>query len=661
VIVTYLLTLLKMTFIVFLLGAILPSLLGREAQAKDLSMLLAAIGSLLGMVLSLSALIQGSELMVSMLPSFEFRMDSFSAFFILLISGVSFLTSLYSSGYMNDYLGKGGVRRFCALYNLLIVSMIGVVLADDVYSFFISWEMMSIISYFLVIYNHESQEALRAGFIYFIIAHIGTVLVSVAFTILSRASGGSSFADFRSLPLAGTLGVTAFILSFIGFGTKAGMVPLHIWRPGAYSAAPANVGLLMSGVVAKLGIYGMARFLMDFLEIGGPWWGILILIFGAITALVGVIYALMEVDIKRVLAYSSVENIGIILMGLGLATLALYLGDTGLAKASGMASLFHLFNHALFKGLLFMGVGAIVGSSYKQNMEEYGGLIRIMPATGFFFLMGSLAISALPPLNGFASEWMLYQSLFQAIKSTSYGIGLFLGICASILGMAGALALGCFVRAFGALFLAKPRSERSEDVTEAPSSMLVPMAILALLCLGFGIFPSIPAGLAGTGIASLGGFQGEVPALGGMAYPMEMGNSSLWPIMVVIVMALVALGLVLLTGKRELRRYGTWDCGFEYLNEKMEYTPTGFSKPLRYVFSNLLSPRRQIVRDDEYFPETVDYKLTTDEKFQDFIYRPVKDAIMRMAGALKSIDTANVNLYLAYMLLIVIGLLIYIR
>lgn len=660
-IVTYLLTLLKMTFIVFLLGAILPSLLGREAQAKDLSMLLAAIGSLLGMVLSLSALIQGSELMVSMLPSFEFRMDSFSAFFILLISGVSFLTSLYSSGYMNDYLGKGGVRRFCALYNLLIVSMIGVVLADDVYSFFISWEMMSIISYFLVIYNHESQEALRAGFIYFIIAHIGTVLVSVAFTILSRASGGSSFADFRSLPLAGTLGVTAFILSFIGFGTKAGMVPLHIWRPGAYSAAPANVGLLMSGVVAKLGIYGMARFLMDFLEIGGPWWGILILIFGAITALVGVIYALMEVDIKRVLAYSSVENIGIILMGLGLATLALYLGDTGLAKASGMASLFHLFNHALFKGLLFMGVGAIVGSSYKQNMEEYGGLIRIMPATGFFFLMGSLAISALPPLNGFASEWMLYQSLFQAIKSTSYGIGLFLGICASILGMAGALALGCFVRAFGALFLAKPRSERSEDVTEAPSSMLVPMAILALLCLGFGIFPSIPAGLAGTGIASLGGFQGEVPALGGMAYPMEMGNSSLWPIMVVIVMALVALGLVLLTGKRELRRYGTWDCGFEYLNEKMEYTPTGFSKPLRYVFSNLLSPRRQIVRDDEYFPETVDYKLTTDEKFQDFIYRPVKDAIMRMAGALKSIDTANVNLYLAYMLLIVIGLLIYIR
>ncbi len=660
-IVTYLLTLLKMTFIVFLLGAILPSLLGREAQAKDLSMLLAAIGSLLGMVLSLSALIQGSELMVSMLPSFEFRMDSFSAFFIILISGVSFLTSLYSSGYMNDYLGKGGVRRFCALYNLLIVSMIGVVLADDVYSFFISWEMMSIISYFLVIYNHESQEALRAGFIYFIIAHIGTVLVSVAFTILSRASGGSSFADFRSLPLAGTLGVTAFILSFIGFGTKAGMVPLHIWRPGAYSAAPANVGLLMSGVVAKLGIYGMARFLMDFLEIGGPWWGILILIFGAITALVGVIYALMEVDIKRVLAYSSVENIGIILMGLGLATLALYLGDTGLAKASGMASLFHLFNHALFKGLLFMGAGAIVGSSYKQNMEEYGGLIRIMPATGFFFLMGSLAISALPPLNGFASEWMLYQSLFQAIKSTSYGIGLFLGICASILGMAGALALGCFVRAFGALFLAKPRSERSEDVTEAPSSMLVPMTILALLCLGFGIFPSIPAGLAGTGIASLGGFQGEVPALGGVAYPMEMGNSSLWPIMVVIVMALVALGLVLLTGKRELRRYGTWDCGFEYLNEKMEYTPTGFSKPLRYVFSNLLSPRRQIVRDDEYFPETVDYKLTTDEKFQDFIYRPVKDAIMRMAGALKSIDTANVNLYLAYMLLIVIGLLIYIR
>src|SRR5947208_8298679 len=352
---------------------------------------------------------------------------------------------------------------------------------------------MALTAYFLVSFEHEKTETRNAGVLYFIMSHIGTGCLILGFLLLFQAAGDYDFDSFRSLGQKMSAGRrdAAFLLFLFGFGVKAGIVPLHIWLPEAHPVAPSNVSALLSGVLIKTGIYGLTRVLFDFLGTPPNWWGVTVLSIGTISAVLGVLYALMEHDLKRLLAYHSIENIGIILMGLGAALMFLHSGHPVLATLALIAGMYHTINHASFKGLLFLGAGAVLHSAHTRNMEEMGGLAKRMPRTALFFLAGAVAISALPPLNGFVSEWLTYQSLLQGYAATTSLIRLMFPLGAAMLALTGALAAACFVKAFGITFLAQPRSEHAKQAHEASLTMLLGQGFLTAVCVFLGLCPAI--------------------------------------------------------------------------------------------------------------------------------------------------------------------------
>ncbi len=662
--------LIGLIFVMYVLAIVIPIFLRKHERIfHRTSMVLSALGSLLGIILSVFVLKNSHALQATFdtslyFISLNFKLDSLSAFYILAISLISFAVSIYSIGYMKEYYGRKSIKNFCVLYNFFIATMISVVLADDVFSFLVFWELMSIASYFLVIYDDHVQENIKSGFIYFVMTHVGTALIVISFRLLYKASGSYSFESFSGITLDNQIKNFVFATSLIGFGIKAGMMPLHIWSPRAYPAAPSNISALMSGFMSKLGLYGIIRFVFDFLGAGNYWWGIIILVMGTTTAFLGVLRAYMENDIKRLIAFSSIENIGIILMGIGLSALGLYFGNAHLANLAITAALFHILNHALFKSLLFMGAGVVVQSCHTRDMEKYGGLIKNMPFTALLFLIGSISISALPPFNGFASEWLLYQSFFGGLGLNSNGGRIVLLICVAALGMTSALALGCFVKAFGMSFLAKPRSGYSENAKEGSPIMLIPMGILAAICMLFGLFPVGPLSLISPASARL--VDGQGIKIENAVSPLNIETVSISPgavgAMVIIVIALT-LGFISLLSNKKKRLYNTWDCGFEYLNERMEYTATGFSESLRYVFSFLLDPKREVVKSGsgDYFVNTIQHRVHIRRTFENLIYKPLRDIIIHLAVKLEHIQKGSVNVYLVYIFIIVIGLLIYIR
>ena len=369
--------------------------------------------------------------------------------------------------------------------------MILVVTAQHALFFLLVWEIMSLTSYFLVIYERHEEENIKAGTLYFIMTHVGTAFILFAFLLLYRATGSFDFGAIGKGMAAASPFVrnAVFIFALIGFGAKAGIIPFHIWLPAAHPAAPSHVSALMSGVMIKTGIYMLARICWDMLPGPPPlWWGLLILIIGSISSLLGVLYALSEHDLKRLLAYHSIENIGIILLGLGSSLVFLSAGMKTLALLGLIAALYHTLNHATFKALLFLGAGAVIAETHTRNIEGYGGLIRVMPQTAFFFLVGSLAISALPPFNGFFSEWMTFQSLFLGVNSFNLATKMIFIAAIGALAFTGGLAAACFVKAFGVTFLARPRSEAATHAKESPLPLRIGMAALALLTLILGVF-----------------------------------------------------------------------------------------------------------------------------------------------------------------------------
>jgi len=364
-----------------------------------------------------------------------------------------------------------------------------VVTAKNIFYFLIFWELMSITSYFLVVYEHEKPAARKAGLIYFVMTHIGTAFITAAFILLYVHSGSFHFDSFgaNASPLNFAWKNAIFLCALIGFGTKAGIIPLHIWLPEAHPQAPSHVSALMSGVMIKTAIYGLLRFLFNFLGTPFPWWGSLILVFAALSTLLGVLYALMEHDLKRLLAFHSIENIGIILLGIGMAVLFNAANQPVFASFALMAALYHTMNHAAFKGLLFLGAGAVISKAHTGNMEELGGLIKKMPWTAVCFLIGAVAISALPPLNGFVSEWLTFVSLLMGFKNGSAGISLLTPVLAGLLGFASALVATCFVKVFGITFLGTARSEHARQSSEVDLSMKLGMGMLAACCIIFAL------------------------------------------------------------------------------------------------------------------------------------------------------------------------------
>ena len=407
---------------------------------------------------------------------------------------MSLASSIYALGYLTEFYGRVSIALLGSLFNGFLLSMTLVVLADNGFFFLIVWELMSLFSYFLVVTEHEKADVRYAGLFYLIMTHVGTAFIMLTFLIFFQAGGSFSFEAFRhpEQPLPEGMRTLAFLLALIGFGTKAGIVPLHVWLPYAHPAAPSHISALMSGVMIKTAIYGLIRLYFDFFGGHFPWWwGFVVLLIGAVSALLGVMYALMEHDLKSLLAYHSVENIGIILLGIGAGMIFQTYGLAEFAALGLLAGLYHTINHAVFKALLFFGAGSLLYATHTRNMEEYGGLLRRMPWTGACFLIGAVSIAALPPTNGFVSEWLVFQSLFLSFQLPSIFLKLILPLAAAMLALTGVLALACFAKAFGISFLALPRSTHARHATEVPVPMRGAMALLAFACILLGVAPMV--------------------------------------------------------------------------------------------------------------------------------------------------------------------------
>jgi hydrogenase-4 component B len=458
-----------------------------------------------------------------------------------------------------------------------------------------------------------------------------------------------------------------FLLFFLGFGVKAGIIPLHIWLPEAHPAAPSSISALMSGVLIKTGIYGIVRCAAFGLGTPTLAWGVLVLVIGSTSAVLGVLYALMQHDLKRLLAYHSIENIGIILLGLGVGMMAVSTGHPALAPIGVAAGLYHVLNHAVFKGLLFLGAGSVVMATGTRHIEEFGGLLRRMPWTGLFFLVGALAISGLPPLNGFASEWLAFQALLYGFRASSDPLVHFLfPVAGALLALTGALAAACFVKAFGISFLALPRSRGAADAHEVSPVMLVPQAFLAALCLVLGLLP-------GTVITAL---TAVMTALPGLQPPPEMARGALGMAAAagpfatftpaVLGLALVSglgVAVVLVVAKQAggvVRRTPTWGCGGT-LSPSTEYTATAFSKPLMMIFRAIYRPTREVealAKVSPYFPQEVRYRVEIEPTFERYVYGPLTQTVLRIAERMKVLQAGSLHAYLGYVIALVLTLVL---
>ncbi len=577
---------------------------------------------------------------------------------------------------MQKFAQKYSLGSFGFFYNLFIASLLLVLSANNGLYFLFVWELMSLTSYFLVIFENKIQENIKAGLLYLVMTHAGTAFILLTMILLYNSLGTFDFDVIRQH--AGTIPLVIkniiFVTALVGFGTKAGIIPLHIWLPRAHPAAPSQVSALMSGVMIKTAIFMLIRLFIDLIPSEQLWWGLTVLLMGAVSSLLGVLYALSEHDIKKLLAYHSVENIGIILMGLGIAMTFFSLGFIPLAVLAVAASLYHTMNHAVFKSLLFLGAGSVVYQTHTHNIEEYGGLIKKMPYTAFFFLIGALAISAIPPLNGFSSEWFTYQSLFAGLmaQATIVKISFILAIASLV--FTGGLAAACFVKAFAVTFLAKPRSKEAEGAKESPIVMQISMGILALLCLALGIFAGwITSGL--TGIAqALGSLQHVAPSTTTASlFSIEVGDRfatvDSFSVFIALlgVLVLVVSGVYLKTRHQGIKRVDTWDCGAPPLTVRAEITATAFSRSIITIFSGILKPTKHHsieyseVDDSRYFPQSKTVTLTVPNLYEQYLYKPLHQLLSSVSKQTRFIQSGNINQYLLYIFITVIGLLIWAR
>jgi formate hydrogenlyase subunit 3/multisubunit Na+/H+ antiporter MnhD subunit len=619
-----------------------------------------ALASLLGLTVVLAAARQTGPLHVA-LPSpvpwaaSELYLDALSAYFLGVIFLLGLFASVYALGYMREY--DEGHRGQAAplFFNALLLSMALVVSAGDMLSFLLGWECMSLASYFLVVFEHRRPDARRAGLIYLIATHIGTGGILMAFLLLVRQTGSFSFNAFAPVPLADpALLAAVFGFALLGFGTKAGMFPFHIWLPHAHPQAPSPVSALMSGVMIKMGIYGIVRFLFYLLPAPPPACGEVVLGLGLLSGLFGVLYAIAQHDLKRLLAFHSVENIGIILIGIGAASTCQATGHPEAARLLLAGGLFHVLNHALFKGLLFMGAGAVLQGTHARNIEKLGGLMRGMPVTGLAFVVGSLAITAVPPLNGFASEFAIYRGLWQGAGAGAATVPMILTMVG--LALIGGLAFICFVKVVGTVFLGVPRSPAAQAARDPDIWMKLPMLGLALLCALFGVVPSL----------ALDGLLGIIPSLGdtgqtALALPAEgAGIAAVAAALFLCVGGLAALRAFTLRGRVE--PHETWGCGFSYATPRMQYTASSFADPILHVFRGVLRPHTS--REEHLsgrFLVELEHETHIHDLLENGLYLPLYRLFVRLSFAARRLHTGYIHLYLGYMLATVVLLLVLFR
>jgi hydrogenase-4 component B len=673
-------TLFQAAILLYVTGAIL-GLLSRNAKlTRTLTFMPSMIASVLLVVFSSNVITSGKSLQL-VVPgtlsffNFEILIDGISAFFILIIGIVSFAVSLYSIGYSKEYEIKKRTSALGFLFNIFILSMVLVVASNNAFFFLIFWELMSLVSFFLVIYDHEKDENLKSGMTYLVMTHLGTAFIFASFLLGYIQTGSFSFDSFRHSSAGFPLFVKnlVFVFAFIGFGTKAGMVPLHVWLPKAHPSAPSNVSALMSAVMIKIGIYGMIRAIFDFSGFGiSPdfaWWGMFLVTAGSASALIGVLYAVVEHDIKRALAFHSIENIGIILIGLGLSVVFASFHLTVLSVLALVASMYHTINHAVFKGLLFMGAGSVVSATKTKNVEDLGGLIKQMPWTALLFLIGAISIAGLPPFNGFISEWLTLQSLLSSYQIPSTILQISIAFASLPFALTIGIAAATFVKLFGMTFLSKARSIHAMNIKEVPRSMILGMSILAAVCVLLGIIPFLGISLISTAFHLSS--QPSSP-FDTMTIKNNSGASFAsisMPVVLIIIssVAIAIFGFIrVLSGHTRKTKYGTWDCGFGNLDSRMEYTATSLSQPIRAVFKVFFKPHNQTEKEsfgekNPYMLKTIKIETVTKNIFEDMLYLPIISSFVFFFDKIRRLQTGKINAYLLYMMITIVLLLLFAR
>jgi len=658
------------------LGWLAVGLLGLlRPQSVIFKQLLFALGALGGFVLSfLSFLALSGPAESLVLPlglpdlPFHMRLDALSAFFLLLLGMVSAGISIFSISY---FCGEEP-RRFafiCLHYHFFLASMALVLLADDAYLFMVAWETMALTSYFLVTLDHKLAPIRSAGFIYLLIAHLGAIAILLSFGVLHGGHGDYTFDALRNAELSAFWTTVAFLLAFFGFGAKAGMLPLHVWLPEAHPAAPSPVSALMSGIMLKTAIYGMIRLIFDLIGDVRWEWGMVVLAIGTVTTLFGVLYALMQHDLKRLLAYHSVENIGIILLGLGMSMVFLGFGYPEAGALGLIAALYHTLNHAVFKSLLFLGAGSILHSTGLRNLNDMGGLIHSMPKTAFYFLIGALAISALPPLNGFVSEWLTFQTALQAPILGNGVVRSLVPLTAAALALAGALTAMCFVKVYGVAFLGQQRKPRHESQDtfhggDAEHYERIGMAFLTACCFVLGLFPSaillmlnrVAVLLNGAGLAPAAlksGWLWLVPTA-----PAQASYSPVIFLLVIVVVVLLTFILVRHFYHGRVRVSHPWGCGFPERTTRMQDTADAFGQPIRHVFGPVYLMTRHLPVPGEPSPR---YSVKIEDRHWYWLYRPIAQLTEYVSAKVGLLQQGRVSVYLLYSFVALIALLVFVQ
>jgi formate hydrogenlyase subunit 3/multisubunit Na+/H+ antiporter MnhD subunit len=630
------------------------------------SRLLFPIGGLLGLVLAglaLAALMGTPEVAVLPigLPSlpFHLRLDRLSAYFVMVIGAASAGISVFAAGYFRQ--GEGTPPGLlCLEYHAFLASMVGVVLADDAYSFMVMWETMALSSFFLVTANHRIPEVRSAGYLYITMARIGAIAILLCFGVLQANTGDYTFANMRAQALTPFWGSIGFLLAVFGFGAKAGVLPLHVWLPEAHPAAPSPVSALMSGVMLNTAIYGILRVSFDLLHVRLWWWGGLLLAIGMSTALFGVVFAAIQSDMKRLLAYSSIENMGLLFVGMGLTLIFSSYDMLPMAALSLTATLYHVASHACFKSLLFLGTGSVLHATSERNLGKLGGLIRTMPWVGWLTLLGVLASAGLPPLGGFVSEWLLLQSFLFAPGLPVPLLTMLIPVVAATIALVAALAGYTMVKFFGVIFLGQPREEKLAQARDARTLERVGMVWLALGCVALGLLPTYFIQLIDPVTQQLvhAGLGAKVAGHGWLLAPNSLEQASYGPV-IFLLGILGSFALAFLLVRRlyhgRTRRAPPWACGFPWVSARMQDTAEGFGQPIRQIFEPFFVVRRELPSPFDKLPH---YRVTVEDHFWRWLYVPITDLANYLARLMGKVQQGRISVYLLYSFLTLIATLL---
>ncbi|MBL0122799.1 MAG: hydrogenase 4 subunit B [Betaproteobacteria bacterium] len=626
---------------------------------------LSSLCSVVLTAIGLTAVVQNPQ--IAVLPiglpdlPFHLRLDPLAAFFIMLLGAASAGISIFAAGYFRRAEGAPP-GLLCLQYHVFLASMVLVLMADDAYVFMVMWETMALSSFFLVTTNHRIPEIRRAGFLYILVAHIGAIAILLCFGVLQANTGDYTFANMRAQSLSPFWASAAFLLCLFGFGAKAGILPLHIWLPEAHPAAPSPISALMSGVMLKTAIYGLLRVSLDLIATPLWWWGVVALSLGLLTAMFGAVFAAVQTDMKRLLAYSSIENIGLLIIALGLTLIFTAYKMPALAALALIALLYHALNHAVFKSLLFLGTGSVLHSTGERSLGKLGGLMRFMPWVGWIMLIGIIASAGLPPLNGFVSEWLLLQSLLTTTAIPNAYLSMLVPIFSAGVVLVAALAGYVMVKFFGIIFLGQPREEKLTNAHDAGKLERLGLLWLATGCVLLGVFPvavievidPVAVQLLGQGLAQSGRIGNWL-----LLAPVSPERASYSPLIFLLVTATVVLLTIALVHRlyhSRIRRANAWDCGYPLQTARMQDSAEGFGQPIRQIFEPFFRLTRQL-------PTALDrnplYKVTVEDPLWQWVYQRIAKITEEISRLIGKLQQGRISIYLLYSFITLIALLFF--